>query len=44
MVSLLFLLLMLVLLTTTIWMTIDAKTQRIAVDKKPYGFNNGALA
>ena len=44
MFSLLFLLLLLVMMETTIWMTFDAKTHRIPVDKKPYGLNNGALA
>lgn len=36
--------LLLIMLGTTIWMTIDARIHRIAVDKKPYGLNNGALA
>ncbi|HEX8465731.1 MAG TPA: hypothetical protein VF627_14035 [Abditibacterium sp.] len=35
---------LLIVLITTIWMGLDARSHQISVDKKPYGLNNGALA
>lgn len=44
MFPLLFLLLLSLMMATTIWMAVDAKAHQIAIDKKTYGLNNGALA
>lgn len=35
---------LLVVLGTTIWLTYDARSNRIPVTKEPYSLNNGALA
>lgn len=38
------LLVVLVVILTTLWVTIDASANRVPVDSKPYSLNNGALA
>lgn len=44
MVSMIFLLALLVMAATTLWIGVDAATHKIPITKKPYGLNNGALA